>query len=68
MSEKVNEDFRSNNICQFCETNVETGKVRDHCHITGKYRGRAHQIYNINVTRKQRNFISFAIHNFSNYD
>ena len=42
--------------------------VRDHCHLTGKYRGAAHSICNINVTQKQNIFIPFIFHNFSNYD
>ena len=43
-------------------------KVRDHCHLTGKYRGPAHSNCNINVTQKQSNFKPFIFHNFSNYD
>ena len=43
-------------------------KVRDHCHLTGKYRGPAHNVSNINVKQKDSNFIPFAFHNFSNYD
>ena len=43
-------------------------KVRDHCHLTVKYRGPAHSNGNINVTQKQSNFIPFIFHNFSNYD
>ena len=42
--------------------------VRYHCHLTGKYRGRAHNKCNINVTQKQSNLIPLAFHNFSNYD
>ena len=62
------EDFKNNNICRFCEKNIESDKVRDHCHLTGKYRDPAHSKCNINVTQKQSNFISFIFHNFSNYD
>ena len=36
--------------------------------MTGKYRGPAHNICNINVNEKGSNFIPFAFHNFSNYD
>ena len=50
------------------EKNIESDKVRDHCHLTGKYRGPAHSKCNINVTQKQSNFIPFIFHNFSNYD
>ena len=42
--------------------------MRDHCHLTGKYRGPAHSKCNINVTQNQSNFVPFLFHNFSNYD
>ena len=62
------EDFENNNICRFCEKEIVSDKVRDHCHLTGKYRGPAHNTCNINVKQKDSNFIPFAFHNFSNYD
>ena len=36
MTEENEEDHRNINICQFCEKNIESDKVRDHCHLTGK--------------------------------
>ena len=68
MTEEDEEDFRNDNICRFCEKIIESDKVRDHCHLTGKYRGSAHSKCNINVTQKQSNFVPFIFHNFSNYD
>ena len=47
---------------------IESDKVSDHCHLTGKYRGPAHSKGNINVTQDQSKFIPFIFHNFSNYD
>ena len=47
---------------------VISGKVRDHSHLTGKYRGEAHSKCSINVTQKQSNFIPFVFHSFSNFD
>ena len=67
MTEEEQENFININICRFCEKNIESEKVRDHCHLTGKYRGRAHSKCNINLTQEQSNFIPFVFHNFSNY-
>ena len=68
LTEKDEEDFRNDNICRFCEKEILSDKVRDHCHLTSKYRGPAHGKCNINVSQNQSNFISFIFHNFSNYD
>ena len=68
MSEKDEEDYRNNNICRFCEKESISDKVRDHCHLTGNYRGPAYSNFNINVTQDQTNFVPFKFHNFSNYD
>ena len=59
MTKKDKEDKRNNNICRFCEESIECDKVRDHCHLTGNYRGPAHSICKINVTQNQRNLILF---------
>ena len=68
MIDEDEEDYRNNNSCRFCEKNIESDKVRDHCHLTGKYRGPAHSECKINVTQQQSNFILFIFHNFSKYD
>ena len=67
ITEKDEEDYRNNNNCSFCEKFIETDKVRDHCQLTGKYRGAAHNNCSIFVTQKQSNFIPFIFHNFSDY-
>ena len=68
MTEKDGEDYRNNNICRFCEKEILSDKVRDHCHLTSKYRGPAHSKCNINLTQKQSNFIPFVFDTYSNYD
>ena len=68
MTEDNEEDYRNNNICRFCEKEIVSQKVRDRCHLTGKFRDPAHNTCNKNVRQKVSNFIPFAFHNFSNYD
>ena len=47
MSEKGEEQFQSSNLCWICEKLIVHEKVRDHCHVTGKFRGAAHWSCNI---------------------
>ena len=50
MTKEHNEDFKNSNKCWIRDNdyNNNNGKVRDHCHITGKYRGSAYRDYSIN--------------------
>ena len=68
MTKEEEENFENNNICRLCEKFVGTHKVRDHCHLTGKYRGPAHKTFNNNVRQEQSDFIPIIFHNFSIYD
>ena len=68
MTEENEQNFKNNKNCRFCEKNIGSDKVRDHCHLTQKYRGVAHSKCNINVTQEQSNFLPFLFHNFTNYD
>ena len=68
MTKEIEKDFKNNNNCRFCEKERLSDKVRDPCHLTGKYRGPAHNTCNIKVKLKDSNFIPIAFHNFSNYD
>ena len=43
-------------------------KVRDHSHLTNKYRGPAHSKCNNNFTQDKSNFLPFVVHKLSNYD
>lgn len=64
--EKLHHQY--SNDCYMCNKPIlnEKDKVADHCHITGKYRGPAHSICNLNY--KQPNFIPVIFHNLKNYD
>ena len=41
-------------------------KVRDHCHVTGKFRGAAHNKCNINLRLPRK--LSIIFHNLQGYD
>ena len=63
MTDEDEKDFKNKIICRFCEKEIISDKVRDHCHLIGTYRGPAHSKRNANVTQKQSNFIPFLFHN-----
>ena len=39
--------FNEAETCHICKKELLDDKVRDHCHFTGKYRGAAHNRYNL---------------------
>ena len=41
--------FNAATTCHVCEKPLEGDTVRDHCHITGKYRGAAHNVCNLKL-------------------
>ena len=68
MSAEENELFEMTNICWICDKLIENtdNKVRDHYHITGKYRGAAHYSCNINLKISKKVPVKF--HNLKGYD
>ena len=62
------EQFQKESECHICGKEYKNNdiKVRDHCHITGVYRGSAHQDCNLNF--KPTNKISVIFHNLRGYD
>ncbi|XP_043466577.1 uncharacterized protein LOC122501291 [Leptopilina heterotoma] len=61
-------DFKRATICHICNEKIPASekKVRDHCHLTGKYRGAAHESCNLNYQDCQT--IPVVFHNLSGYD
>ena len=54
-------------ICYICfKPFGDKGKVRDHCHYTGVYRGAAH--FGCNLRYKIPNYIPVVFHNLAGYD
>ena len=56
------------NICWICNKlfDVSDNKVRDHCHVSGKYRGATHWSCNVNVKMTKK--IPVIFHNLKGYD
>ena len=68
MTEEDEEDSENNKKFRFCEKEILSDKVRDHCSLTGAYRGQAYNKCIFNVTHKLSNFIPLIIHKLSTYD
>ena len=69
MTEDEIKKFNSATECYICkkEFSCANDKVRDHCHLTGKYRGPAHNNCNLNLKEKV-NFIPIFFHNLAGFD
>ena len=71
MTNEEEQEFQKANECYICNkkyTNKDT-RVRDHCHITGKYRGSAHQECNLQLRLNPEEVkIPVIFHNLRGYD
>ena len=59
-------NYQNWECCWICNETIIKDKVRDHCHITAKYRGAAHQKCNskLRIPRK----LPIIFHNLEGYD
>ena len=63
--------FKLEQKCHICEESYKDKevRVRDHCHITGKYRGSAHQDCNLKLRLNPEEIkIPVIFHNLRGYD
>ena len=71
MTKENEEEFQKAEECHICNkkyTNQDI-RVRDHCHITGKYRGSAHQECNLQLKlNPEKVKIPIIFHNLRGYD
>ena len=66
MTKTDKENYANAQRCHICEEPLDDDKVRDHCHLTGKFRGAAHN--KCNLKYKVPKFIPVIFHNLSGYD
>ena len=57
---------KNNNCCIFKKFINNEEKVRDHCHLTGKFRGAAHESCNLNLKLTKK--VPVIFHNLRGYD
>ena len=71
MTKEDEEEFQKAKACHICDKKYTKKdiQVRDHCHITGKYRGSAHQECNLKLSIKPKELkIPVIFHNLRGYD
>ena len=68
MSEKEEHLFQQSNSCWICKKRIDNDeeKVRDHCHVTGKFRSAAHWDCNTNFQLTEK--VSVVFQNLRGYD
>ncbi|KAL9988273.1 hypothetical protein ACROYT_G002704 [Oculina patagonica] len=71
MTKDEEEEFQQAKVCYICDKvyNDDDIRVRDHCHITGKFRGSAHQECNLKLRIEPDKIkIPVIFHNLRGYD
>ena len=58
--------FNAARDCYACGLELKDDRVRDHCHLTGKYRGAAHSKCNLKM--RTPTFVPVLFHNLEGYD
>ena len=53
-------------LCHICNEELGKDRVRDDCHLSGKFRGAAYEIFNLKY--KIQKFFPVVFHNLSGYD
>ena len=68
ITQEQEREFQRSTKCYICEKNFtkKSIKVRDHCHITGKYRGPAHKVCNLQLVISNK--LPVVFHNLRGYD
>ena len=68
-SEESRKAFSRANECWICTKPLEKDKVKDHDHLTGEYRGAAHQECNLKLQIRPKEYqLPIFFHNLKGYD
>ena len=66
MRNEDEEIYNNSHICWICKQELNMDKVRDHCHVAGRFRGAAHNKCNINLRLPKK--LPIIFHNLQGYD
>ena len=68
MTEEEEDLFQKSNNCWICKKRIhnDEDKIRDHCHVTGKFRGTAHKSCKLSFKRTKK--VPVIFHNLRSYD
>ena len=58
--------YDNSTLCHICNEELGKDRVRDHFHLSGKFRGAAHEVCNLKYKVPQ--FFPVVFHNLSGYD
>ena len=64
MTNEDEEIYHNSHICWICKQELSMDKVRDHCHVTGKFRGAAHNKYNLKLRIPRK--LPIIFHHYKN--
>ena len=66
LTKEKKDSYYKENTCHICMKDLDSDKVKHHCHFTGKYRGAAHNMCNLRYKIPKN--IPVIFHNGSSYD
>ena len=58
--------YYNSTLCHICNEELGKDRVSDHCRLSGKFRGAAHEVCNLKF--KILKFFAVIFHNLSGYD
>ena len=65
MTNEDEEIYNNSHICWICKEELNRDKVKDHCHVTSKFRGAAHNKCNLKVRIPRK--LPIIFHNLQGY-